>query len=69
MSDVTPHDDATADGAPTTSPATSAPFATTALMPLMNTPFAPGTHLQAIEAMEPGAQRDIARAEYFYFSE
>lgn len=37
-------------------------------MPLINTPFVPGAHLQAIEAMQEGAQRDIAQAEYFYFS-
>lgn len=59
MSGMTSHDDATAKGTP---------FATKTLMPLMNTPFAPGTHLQAIEAMELGARRDIAQAEYFYFS-
>ena len=59
MSDMTAQVDEIAEGAP---------FATKTLMPLMNTPFAPGTHLQAIEAMEPGAQRDIARAEYLYFS-
>ncbi|MBE5023508.1 hypothetical protein INF26_01395 [Olsenella sp. DSM 107455] len=56
---MTLHDDTTAEGAP---------FATKTLMPLMNTPFAPGTHLQAIEAMTPGAQCDIAQAEYLYFS-
>ena len=59
VSDMAPHGDITAEGAP---------FATKTLMPLMNTPFAPGTHLQAIESMAPGAQRDIARAEYLYFS-
>ena len=59
MSNMTSHDDAIAEG-------TS--FSTKTLMPLMNTPFVPGTHLQAIEAMAPGAQRDIAQAEYYYFS-
>ena len=59
MSNMTSHDDAIAEG-------TS--FSTKTLMPLMNTPFAPGTHLQAIESMAPGAQRDIAQAEYYYFS-
>ena len=59
MSDMTSHDDATAEGTP---------FAADTLMPLMNTPFVPGTHLQAIESMAPGAQRDIAQAEYYYFS-
>ena len=59
MSDMASQDNAIAEGTP---------FATKTLMPLMNTPFAPGTHLQAIESMAPGAQRDIAQAEYFYFS-
>ena len=59
MSDMTSHDDATAEGTP---------FAADTLMPLMNTPFVPGMHLQAIESMAPGAQRDIAQAEYYYFS-
>ena len=36
----------------------------TNLMPLMNTPFQPGTCLAAVEAMEEGPQRDIAQAEY-----
>ena len=38
------------------------------LMPLMNTPFAPGQCLAAVEAMEEGPRRDIALAEYHYFS-
>ena len=38
------------------------------LMPLMNTPFVPGQCLAAVEAMEEGPQRDIALAEYHYFS-
>ena len=38
------------------------------LMPLMNTPFAPGHCLEAIAAMEDGPQKDIALAEYYYFS-
>ena len=40
----------------------------TNLMPLMNTVFAPGRCLAAVEAMEPGPQRDIAQAEFFYFT-
>ena len=40
----------------------------TNLMPLMNTPFRPGKCLAAVEAMAAGAQRDIALAEYHYFS-
>lgn len=38
------------------------------LMPLMNTPFPPGGCLAAAEAMEDGPRRDIARAEYYYFT-
>ena len=68
MDDMTPRDDATAEGATVASPAVGMPFSADTLMPLMNTPFAPGAHLRAIEAMAPGAQRDIARAEYLYFS-
>lgn len=38
------------------------------LMPLMNTPFQPGHCLEAIAAMPTGLKRDIAMAEYYYFS-
>lgn len=38
------------------------------LMPLMNTPFQPGRCREAVEAMPEGPQRDIALAEYHYFS-
>lgn len=38
------------------------------LMPLMNTPFAPGHCQEAVDAMAAGPQRDIAFAEYCYFS-
>ena len=38
------------------------------LMPLMNTPFRPGQCLAAAAAMDEGPQRDIALAEYHYFS-
>ena len=38
------------------------------LMPLMNTVFVPGHCREAVEAMAMGAQRDIALAEYYYFS-
>ena len=37
-------------------------------MPLMNTPFAPGHCMEAVQAMEDPEQRDIALAEYCYFS-
>ena len=40
----------------------------TNLMPLMNTSFPPGQCLAAAEAMVAGPQRDIAMAEYHYFS-
>ena len=38
------------------------------LMPLMNTPFLPGRCRAAVDAMEEGPRRDIALAEYYYFS-
>ena len=38
------------------------------LMPLMNTVFAPGHCREAVENMPAGARRDIALAEYYYFS-
>lgn len=37
-------------------------------MPLMNTAFAPGHCLEAVKAMDDGIQKDIAFAEYYYFS-
>ena len=40
----------------------------TNLMPLMNTAFKPGRCLAAVEAMPAGTKRDIATAEYHYFS-
>ena len=44
------------------------PLDYTNLMPLLNTPFQPGKCLAAVEGMTAGAQRDIALAEYHYFS-
>ena len=38
----------------------------TVLMPLMNTPFQPGTCVATVRAMEAGPRRDIAWAEYYY---
>ena len=38
------------------------------LMPLMNTPFQPGTCVAAVRAMEAGPRRDIAWAEYCCFT-
>lgn len=40
----------------------------TNFMPLLNTAFAPGHCREAIEAMTAGPRRDIAMAEYYYFS-
>ena len=40
----------------------------TVLMPLMNTPFQPGTCVAAVRAMEAGLRRDIAWAEYCNFT-
>lgn len=37
-------------------------------MPLMNTPFSPGHCKEVIERMKAGPKKDIARAEYHYFS-
>lgn len=37
------------------------------LMPLMNTPFHPGSCMEIIDAMEEGTKKEIALAEYFYF--
>ena len=44
------------------------PFAGLNVMPLMNTPFVPGQCLAAVEAMEDGPLKEIARAERHYFS-
>lgn len=38
------------------------------MMPLMNTPFPPGRCRETVEAMADGPQKDMAWAEYFYFS-
>ena len=38
------------------------------LMPLMNTAFEPGTCMEHIRAMRDGERKDIALAEYYYFS-
>ena len=38
------------------------------LMPLINTSFLPGRCRAAVEAMAPGPRRDIALAEYHYFT-
>ncbi len=38
------------------------------LMPLMNTPFQPGSCRELLANMKDGARKDIAFAEYYYFS-
>ena len=38
------------------------------MMPLMNTPFRPGQCREAVEAMADGPRKDMAWAEYYYFS-
>ncbi|WP_419044937.1 hypothetical protein [Enorma massiliensis] len=38
------------------------------LMPLMNTPFASGTCAEFVDSLAPGPRRDIAQAEFYYFS-
>lgn len=37
------------------------------LMPLMNTPFHPGSCMEIIDAMEEWTKKEIALSEYFYF--
>lgn len=44
------------------------PLDYTNLMPLLNTPFQPGKCLDAVEDMVAGTQRNIAMAEYHYFT-
>ena len=48
--------------------AEGSPLNLTNLMPLMNTAFAPGHCRETVDAMATGARRDIAMAEYYYFS-
>ena len=49
-------------------PDQAAPNAAFTMMPLMNTPFRPGHCRETVEAMADGPQKDMARAEYYYFS-
>ncbi len=46
----------------------TAPALFPGFMPLMNTPFEPGHCIETIEKMKPGPKKDIAMAEYHYFS-
>ena len=48
--------------------AAPAPLSLSALMPLMATPFAPGSAAEAAASFPEGAPRNIARAELAYFS-
>ena len=50
------------------SPPEKAPELFPGFMPLMNTPFVPGHCAEAIAAIPKGPKRDIAQAEYYYFS-
>ncbi len=43
-------------------------FSSKTAMPLINTPFEPGHCLEAVERIEDPEQRQIAMAEYYYFS-
>lgn len=45
-----------------------APELFSSLMPLMNTPFQPGHCVETIQNMKAGPQKDIALAEYHYFT-
>lgn len=38
------------------------------LMPLLNTPFKPGSCMEYIHSMQDGVEKNIAMAEYYYFS-
>ena len=46
----------------------SGPLDHICFMPLMNTPFSPGQCLATAKAMEEGPRREIAMAEYHYFT-
>ena len=48
--------------------APAGPLDRASLMPLMNTAFAPGRCREAVAAMAEGTQREIAKAEYYYFT-
>ena len=49
-------------------PDQAVPNAPLTMMPLMNTPFRPGHGREAVEAMADGPRKEIAQAEYYYFS-
>ena len=68
MDSMAPRESTISDEATATNRSIGRPLAAETLMPLMNTPFAPGRCQEAIEGMEAGSRQDIARAEYYYFS-
>ena len=53
---------------PASSSSKKTPELFSGFMPLMNTPFAPGSCMQTIQKMKAGSKKDIALAEYHYFS-
>ena len=53
---------------PASQPRRSMSAAPLTMMPLMNTAFRPGHCREAVEAMADGPQKEMARAEYYYFS-
>ena len=53
---------------PASSSSKKTPELFSGFMPLMNTPFAPGSCMQIIQKMKAGPKKDIALAEYHYFS-
>lgn len=63
-----PADGRTAAPGRTPVPRTGKPDGRAALLPLMNTAFAPGRCRAVLDAMPEGPNRDIATAEYLYFS-
>ncbi len=65
---VKPKDPRKAQKAPAVRRARRRPVSYPGLMPLMNTAFEPGKCLEFIQDMADGPQKQIALAEYYYFS-
>ncbi len=63
-----PEDPRRAEASPAAERPRRIPGVHASLMPLMNTAFEPGHCQEFAESFEAGPQRDIARAEYAYFS-
>lgn len=53
---------------PSSAPKKKDPQLLSNLMPLMNTPFEPGNCMEILQRMKAGPQKDIALAEYHYFT-